>query len=235
VKWKDGSTIWESLNDLKESNPVEFAEHAVGAKLVLEPAFAWWVPFTLKRRDGMIGKINACFARKTHKFGIAVPSTVKEALQMDKENGNTVWWDSIQKEMKNVQVAFNILDDGENLPPGHTFVKCHVVFHVKMDLTRKSSYVADGHVTDPPSSVTCASVASGESVCIVPTLAALNGLEVLSSNMQNACLTATAKKRSGPLVVPSFTGNGKLRHRAPMPAMFSGAAWTMVGTVHAHH
>ena len=88
---ENGSTSWEALKDLKESNPVEVAEYAVGAKLVSEPAFAWWVPFTLKRRDRIIAKIDARFVKKTHKFGIAVPTTVNEALQMDKENGNTLW------------------------------------------------------------------------------------------------------------------------------------------------
>jgi hypothetical protein len=58
--------------------------------------------------------------------------------------------------MKNVRAAFNILDDDANLPPGHTFVKCHSVFDVKMDLARKSRYVAGGHMTKPPSSVTYA-------------------------------------------------------------------------------
>jgi hypothetical protein len=103
VQWKDGSTSWEALKDLKETNPVELAECAVGAKLASEPAFAWWVPFTLKRQDRIIGKIDARFAKKSHKFGIAVPTTVKEALQMDKDNGNALWWDSMQKEMKNVR------------------------------------------------------------------------------------------------------------------------------------
>jgi hypothetical protein len=46
VKWKDGSTSWEALKDLKESNPVEVAEYAASANVVSEPAFAWWVPFT---------------------------------------------------------------------------------------------------------------------------------------------------------------------------------------------
>ena len=91
VKWRDGTTSWEALKDLKESNPVEVAEYAVGAKLVSEPAFAWWVPFTLKRRDRIIAKIDARFAKKSHKFGIAVPTTVNEALQMDKDNCNTFW------------------------------------------------------------------------------------------------------------------------------------------------
>jgi hypothetical protein len=64
VKWKDGSTSWEALKDLKESNPVEVAEYAVSAKLVSEPAFAWWGPFTLTRRDRIIAKIDSRFAKK---------------------------------------------------------------------------------------------------------------------------------------------------------------------------
>jgi hypothetical protein len=195
MKWKDGSTSWEALKDLKESNPVEVAEYAGGAKLVSEPAFAWWVPFTLKRRNRIIGKIDARFAKKTHKFGIAVPATVKEALPMDKDNGDTAWWNSIQKEMKNVRVAFNILDDDANLPPGLMFVKCHIIFDVEMDLTRKSGYVAGGHMTKPPSSIMYTSVVLRESVRIILTLAALNGLEVLSSDIQNAYLTAPTKER----------------------------------------
>ena len=65
----------------------------MGAKIVSEPAFAWWVPFTLKQCNRIIGKSDARFSKKSHKFGIAVPWTVKEALQMDRDNGNTAWWD----------------------------------------------------------------------------------------------------------------------------------------------
>ena len=48
------------------------AEYAVKAKIVSEPAFVWWVLFTIKRRDQIIDKIDARFAKKRHKFGIAV-------------------------------------------------------------------------------------------------------------------------------------------------------------------
>ena len=41
---------------------------------------------------------TAIFGRK-YKFGIQVPYSVKHALQLDKENGNTLWKDAIQKEM----------------------------------------------------------------------------------------------------------------------------------------
>jgi hypothetical protein len=39
VEWKDGTTRWEHLLDLKESNPVEVAEYAVAKSLLDAPAF----------------------------------------------------------------------------------------------------------------------------------------------------------------------------------------------------
>ena len=39
LQWKDGSTSWTPLKDLKESNPVEVAEYAVANKIANEPAF----------------------------------------------------------------------------------------------------------------------------------------------------------------------------------------------------
>ena len=59
AQWKDGSTNWISLNDLKESYPVQTAEYAVVAKIAMEPAFAWWVPHTLKKRNRIISKVKS--------------------------------------------------------------------------------------------------------------------------------------------------------------------------------
>eukprot|EP00978_Attheya_sp_CCMP212_P046840 scaffold414796_cov24-Attheya_sp.AAC.1 len=44
VQLKDGTTTWERLSELKESNPVEIAEYAVVNEIHLETAFEWWVP-----------------------------------------------------------------------------------------------------------------------------------------------------------------------------------------------
>ena len=56
VEWKDGGSNWIPLKDIKESNPIEVAEYAVANKLVSEPAFAWWVPKFIKRRDRNVFK-----------------------------------------------------------------------------------------------------------------------------------------------------------------------------------
>jgi hypothetical protein len=58
IQWKDGTTTWERLADMKESYPVEVAEYAVGNKISHEPAFCWWVPHMLKKRDRIIAAVN---------------------------------------------------------------------------------------------------------------------------------------------------------------------------------
>jgi hypothetical protein len=50
-------------------------------------------------------KRNPLFLKKTHKFGIEVPKTVKDVLEIDRRNGNTFWADAIAKEMKDVRVT----------------------------------------------------------------------------------------------------------------------------------
>jgi hypothetical protein len=47
--------------------------------------------------------------KRTHKFGIEVPKTTKEALEVDKKNGNTFCADAIAKETKDICGGFKIL------------------------------------------------------------------------------------------------------------------------------
>jgi hypothetical protein len=86
-QWKDGSTSWENLADLKESHPLETNEYAVTQGIDHKPAFNWWVPRVLKKHDRIISlvcKRTTCYLKWTHKFGIEVPKTVKEALEVDR-------------------------------------------------------------------------------------------------------------------------------------------------------
>jgi hypothetical protein len=73
------------------------------------------------------------YLKRIHKFGIEIPKTVKEALALDRKNGNTLWADAIAKEMREVRIAFNILPDGSSAPIGYKKIPCHMVFDVKME------------------------------------------------------------------------------------------------------
>ena len=194
IQWKDGSTSWEKLSDLKESHPVECAEYDLSQGLMNDPAFNWWVGFVLKKREhitSLVRKRNTHYLKRNEKFGIALPKNVKEALQLDKENGNSLWADEISTETKNVKVAFKILDDGEMAPRDHQFVKCHMIFYIKIEnFRRKARLVAGGHMTTAPVAVTYGSVVSRETVRIALNLAALNDLEVKCGDVLNAYITA---------------------------------------------
>ncbi len=135
-QWQDGSTSWESLDDLKESHPIETAEYAVTKGLDHEPAFNWWVPHVLKKRDQIISIVcrrTTRYLKRTHKFGKEIPKTVNEALALDHKNGNTLLADTIAKEMREVSIAFNILPDGDSAPIGYQKIPCHMIFDVKME------------------------------------------------------------------------------------------------------
>ncbi|MGH3054233.1 MAG: reverse transcriptase domain-containing protein, partial [Gaiellaceae bacterium] len=195
ILWKDGSTTWEPLRNLKESNPVEVAEFAVANKLASEPAFAWWISDVLRRRDRIISKVRSRYWKRTHKFGIRIPKTVAEALQFDDESGTDLWYKAIQKEMKNVMPAFQFLDADQRVPIGYKWIPCHIIFDIKMDFTRKARLVAGGHVTDPPTTHTYSSVVSRDSVRIALLIAALNDLDVLAADIGNAYLNAKTREK----------------------------------------
>ena len=59
VQWSDGSRQWIALKILKESNPVQVAEYAFARGLGDEPAFAWWVPYMLRKRDMIVLAVNS--------------------------------------------------------------------------------------------------------------------------------------------------------------------------------
>ena len=138
ILWKNGTEEWIPLKLMKEYNPVEVAEFACSRNIDSEPAFAWWVPFTIRRRDRIIATVNSRVKRVSHKYGIEVPRTVKEAYLIDERNGNTLWRDAINKEMNNLKVAFDILPEGKRPPPGYSKASGHIIFDVRMTLERKA-------------------------------------------------------------------------------------------------
>jgi len=191
VKWKDGSESWKSLKDLKECYPINVAAYAEDNHLSNEPGFAWWVPLTLKKKIRILKAVKSRIVDKTSNYGVKLPKTVKEALNLDEINGNTFWADAISKEMKNVSVAFDFLDPNANTPPGYTFMPCRLIFDVKMDFTHKARYVAQSCFAENNiSGSTYAGVVSRESVRIVFTYAALHDLNIYAADMQNAYLQA---------------------------------------------
>ena len=82
---------------------------------------------------------------------LRIPKTVEQAKLFDEENGDTLWWNAIWKEMNNVRLTFEVWEkDILELPTlGYQQITGHIIFDIKMEenFRRKARFVADGHKT----------------------------------------------------------------------------------------
>ena len=123
---------------------------------------------------------------------------MKQSIDFDHENGNTLWWDAVCQDMKNVHPEFEPWGKPEgDIPPGYQDIKCHLIFDIKMgeNFRQKARFVAGGNMPETPTTLTYASVVSRDSVCIELTITALNGLDILSCDIHNAYLTAECREK----------------------------------------
>ena len=207
IEWKDGSTNWVSLKDIKESYTVKVAEFALAIRISMEPAFAWWVEFVLKKRNRILAKVKSKYWLRTQKFGIRIPKLVKEAKKIVEQNGDTLWWETICKEMKNICPDFLVFEGREDdIPKYYQFMWCHMIFDMKFgeNFRRKKRLVAGGHMTDTPNTLTYSSVISPDSVCIALTIMVLNELNVMVCDIQNADLTTECRETIWTHAGPEF-------------------------------
>ncbi|CAJ1932242.1 unnamed protein product, partial [Cylindrotheca closterium] len=81
-----------------------------------------------------------------------------------------------------------------------------MVFDVKLgeNFQRKARYCADGHKTEAPAALTYSTVVARDSVRILLTIAALNGLDVQCADIQNAFLTAPNLEKCYMIAGPEF-------------------------------
>jgi hypothetical protein len=78
---------------------------------------------------------------------------------------------------------------------GFQEIGCHIVFDINMDFTRKARFCAGGHTTNTPVVMTYLSVVSRDSVQLGFMLAALNGLDVIACDFENAYLNAQCMEK----------------------------------------
>jgi hypothetical protein len=83
-----------------------------------EPAFVWWLPYTLRKQEETLSAVKSRIQKATHTYGIDIPTSLEHAYAIDKQNGDSFWKNTIDKEMHNVGVVFEILPDGKTVTVG---------------------------------------------------------------------------------------------------------------------
>ena len=142
-----------NIKDVREARPIDMAEYAVKNHIADKPEFAWWVPYTLKKRNIIISKVKIKYWSKTHKCGVRLPKNVTVEMQIDQANGNTYRKDTIDKDMKKDRISYKQIEDCTQEEvrkvkvddiQGYQDITCYVIFDVNMDFTRKARSVANG-------------------------------------------------------------------------------------------
>jgi hypothetical protein len=155
-------------------------------------------PICCEEKKMIISKIKSKYWQRSHKYGIQMPKSPKEAYTLDKQNGNTLWLDGTEEEKKKVLVSFK---ESEEQDPsklkGYQEITTHWIFDIKLgeNFRQKARLVADGHKTETPASITYSTVVSRDSVHICLLLATLNELDLQSADIENAYLTAPCRER----------------------------------------
>ena len=76
----------------------------------------WWVPYKSRKGDIIISKVKARIRKTSHKYGIEIPTSVKDANDIDIRNNNNFWRDAILKEMMEVRIDVKVLEYGKVVP-----------------------------------------------------------------------------------------------------------------------
>ena len=77
VQWRDQYESWIYLKYLKESHQIYAAEFAKARGIENEPAFAWWAPYTMQKRDVIPYEIKSRIRKTTHNLGIETPKRIE--------------------------------------------------------------------------------------------------------------------------------------------------------------
>ena len=119
-------------------------------------------------------------------MGSAFPKMWKEALEMDKENGDHLWEGAVKQEMKNSRVDFQACDDDIEDSIGFKQMTCHSIFNTKLSecFRRKTWFVPNGHEVSTPPLMSHSTAVPRDSVRISLLVAALNDLDTLSLQFQ---------------------------------------------------
>jgi len=120
---------------------------------------------------------------------------VKEALEMDKQNGDHKWAKAIQKEMQGIldHDTFKFLPPCEEPSANYQFAPFWMVFTVKPDLRCKARLVIGGQVLDSSEHSGYSLVAKLMSIRLLNMIAKSQGLECLAGDVGNAYLNASTR------------------------------------------
>eukprot|EP00957_Ditylum_brightwellii_P191068 14548167-Ditylum_brightwellii.AAC.1 len=177
VKWSSGNTTWKMLKDMREDYPRMTARYIVRNKVSRSGKCGgdWVLQWAKKvERDLEWAVHRKTFSTKpVYKYGIQVPWNVKQAMELDEANDNTIWQDAIDKEATTL----------------------HMVFDVKQSLDWKCRMAAGGHQVNMLDIQVYSSTVNSISIQLLHVISHKAGLRQLCGGIGNAFPNAYTQEK----------------------------------------
>ena len=197
-EWETGEITEGPLSIIAQDNPVTCATYAKEHNLLYLPEWNK-VKHKTKHQKTPTRAINQTKIRQvmrsaTYQFCYLIPRDYKHALELDKLNGNSRWYDATKEEFDQINEYKVFMDHGRakhnlkskritDAPQGYQKIKVHLVFACKHDGHHKATLVAGGHLTPDPIDSFYSGVISTRSLRLSIFLAKLNNIKVWAADI----------------------------------------------------
>ena len=241
VEWEDGTCTWEPLfgpngTGLVKDDPVTVGIYASENGLVGKPGWKSNIirkyAKTQKRiiRRANQAKLQSFRTKPVYMYGYQVPRNYRQAMELDRENGNTKWADATAIELGQIDDYETFEDMGKGYRPGPEYkrINAHLVYAVKHDGRHKARYVAGGHLTDTPIDSVYSSVVTLRGVRMLTFIAELNKMDTWVTDIGNAYLESYTKEKVYIIAGPEFgdrEGHTLIIRKALYGLKSSGLRW----------
>ena len=180
----------------------------------------------------MLNQTRLRSVRRTmrYKYGFLVPNTHEEAMELDRINGNTKWYDAEQLETSQLLEYSTFIDKGKGAqaPMGYQKIKVRMIYDVKHDGRHKARMVAGGHLTPEPLDSIYSGVVSLRGLRLIVFLAELNDLLLWGADVGSAYLEALTQEKVYIIAGPEFgalEGHLLIIYKALYGLRSSGLRW----------
>ena len=210
-RWNDPnkSTSWVDMYALAMQDPVPILRYAQKTHILKQAPFTVLSNYCTGEAPSHLARAFKAQMRPNspkYQFGVQVPMGLKQAYALDKANGNRLWHEAIEKEVKQVNdyKTFRTLKDGEVLSSEYKKIPYHIVFAVKFDLRRKARLVAGGNWTNLAREDMYSGVVAMETVCTGFLIGELNNLTCCAGDVGNAYLYSKTREKVYIIAGPEF-------------------------------
>jgi hypothetical protein len=122
VEWESGEITYKLLDIIGKDDPVSCEEYAHRMNLLSTPGWkrVRHIYRNPKKVERMVNQARLRSYRREPfwKFGVMVPCTHNQAVEIDQSNGNCLWQESEATEMKQLTKYKTLIDKGKGgIPP----------------------------------------------------------------------------------------------------------------------